>query len=278
MSWTAGVGTVSHDVYFGPDDPPAFQGNQLATVFATAELEPNTTYYWRVDEVNAVGTTTGQTWSFVTAAPEITITNLNRYQVATLSTGETYFLDRTFTLTQMPPFLEGSLGIKTENDDKAVTSPVWITFEVDIPVEVYIAYDTRAISLPVWMDGFTETGDVIGVSDQAQIAAVLYKKTYQPGGVVLGGNLTPPAAGAQSNYFVLVTPHPSCSVDCLPGDLNCDGVSDGRDVYPFVLALIDPIAYEAEFGDCDMNSGDLFGDGQVNNFDVGPFVQLLLGR
>ncbi|MCG8406884.1 MAG: Ig-like domain-containing protein [Phycisphaerales bacterium] len=278
LNWTAGVGAVSQDVYFGPGDPPAFQGNQLGTAFATAELEPNTTYYWRVDTINAVGVTTGQVWSFTTAAPEITITNLNRYQVATLSTGDTYFLDRDFTITQMPPFLEGSLGIKTENDDKAVANPVWVTFEVDIPVEVYVAYDTRATSLPAWMNGFIETGDIIGVSDQAQISAVLYKKTYPPGGVMLGGNLTPPAAGAFSNYFVLVVPHPSCSVDCLPGDLNCDGKFDGHDVYPFVLALTDPVAYDVEFGDCDANSGDLFGDGQVNNFDVAPFVQLLLGR
>ncbi len=205
------------------------------------------------------------------------ITNLNRYQVATLSTGETYFLDGDYTITQMPPSLEGGLGIKTENDDKAVTAPVWITFDVDIPVEVFIAYDTRATVLPAWMDGFVETGNVIGVSDPAQITAELYKKTYSPGGVVLGGNLTPPAAGALSNYFVLVMPHPSCSVDCLPGDLNCDGAADGLDVRAFVLALIDPDGYAGEFVDCNINSGDLLGDGQVNESDIGPFVQMLLG-
>jgi hypothetical protein len=29
-------------------------------------MAKNTTYYWRIDEVNSKGKTTGETWSFVT--------------------------------------------------------------------------------------------------------------------------------------------------------------------------------------------------------------------
>jgi hypothetical protein len=71
LSWTAGSGATSHDVYFGTSSPGAFQGNQTATTFDTGAMANDTTYYWRIDEVNAGGTTTGTVWSFTTivAAP-----------------------------------------------------------------------------------------------------------------------------------------------------------------------------------------------------------------
>jgi hypothetical protein len=71
LSWTAGAGADSHDVYFGTTSPGSFQGNQTATTFDTGTMSNNTTYYWRIDEINAGGTTTGTVWSFTTiiAAP-----------------------------------------------------------------------------------------------------------------------------------------------------------------------------------------------------------------
>jgi hypothetical protein len=66
LSWTAGSGATSHDVYFGTSSPGSFQGNQTATTFDTGAMANSTTYYWRIDEVNAGGTTTGTVWSFTT--------------------------------------------------------------------------------------------------------------------------------------------------------------------------------------------------------------------
>jgi hypothetical protein len=68
LSWTAGTNTDSHDVYFGTSSSPAFQGNQGGTGFDPGPLANSTTYYWRIDEVNTAGTTTGNVWSFTTAA------------------------------------------------------------------------------------------------------------------------------------------------------------------------------------------------------------------
>jgi hypothetical protein len=69
LNWTAGSGAASHDVYFGAGEPPAFQGNQPGTSFDPGGLADGTTYYWRIDELNEAGTTTGSTWSFTTAEP-----------------------------------------------------------------------------------------------------------------------------------------------------------------------------------------------------------------
>ncbi len=84
LSWTAGKFAASHDVYFGTafDDVNAAsrtnplgvlvsQGQTAATYDPPGLLEFGTTYYWRVDEVNAAPSTTifkGDVWSF-TAEP-----------------------------------------------------------------------------------------------------------------------------------------------------------------------------------------------------------------
>ncbi len=67
LSWTPDVAAQSHDVYLGTD-PGAldFKGNQIASSYAPGALLANTDYYWRIDEVNSAGTTTGDVWHFKT--------------------------------------------------------------------------------------------------------------------------------------------------------------------------------------------------------------------
>jgi hypothetical protein len=61
------------------------------------------------------------------------------------------------------------------------------------------------------------------------------------------------------------------------GDLNCDGDVNGYDIDPFVLALTDATAYEAAYPDCEIMNADTNGDGVVNGYDIDPFVALLTG-
>ncbi|MFC1636219.1 right-handed parallel beta-helix repeat-containing protein [Planctomycetota bacterium] len=77
LSWTAGENAVSHLVYFGTDlSPPlvSLVSNQTTTEFQTAQefdpgpLDLDTTYFWRIDEVNSDGKATGTLWSFTTAS------------------------------------------------------------------------------------------------------------------------------------------------------------------------------------------------------------------
>ena len=75
LNWTAGNGAASHDVYFGTSNPPVFLLNQFENTFNPGVLSQNTTYYWRIDEVNAGGTTTGVVWSFTTIAAPASATN-----------------------------------------------------------------------------------------------------------------------------------------------------------------------------------------------------------
>jgi len=84
LNWQSGNGTTTHDIFFGSVNPPAFVTNQTATDYNLPALEANKTYYWRIDEKNSLGTTSGAVWSFTTSAsPD---SNLARVSTATAST------------------------------------------------------------------------------------------------------------------------------------------------------------------------------------------------
>ncbi len=81
LTWSPNVYAASHEVYFGSDEDavknadtgsPEYKGTRtLGTeTFDPGMLEWNTTYYWRIDEVNnanADSPWTGPIWSFTTA-------------------------------------------------------------------------------------------------------------------------------------------------------------------------------------------------------------------
>lgn len=69
LGWTAGAAASSHNVYFGKSDPGDFRGSQVGTLFDPGPLDRGTTYYWRIDEVNASGVLTGDVWYFTTKPP-----------------------------------------------------------------------------------------------------------------------------------------------------------------------------------------------------------------
>lgn len=66
LGWTAGSWANTHKVYFGTSNPPPYQGEQTATTFNPGTMDLRTVYYWRIDEVNDTGTTTGDLWTFTT--------------------------------------------------------------------------------------------------------------------------------------------------------------------------------------------------------------------
>jgi hypothetical protein len=75
LTWTPAKGATAHRVYLGTDpttvanatpSSPEFKGEQAAATFSTAglNLNPWTTYFWRVDEIHPDGVTPGEVWRF----------------------------------------------------------------------------------------------------------------------------------------------------------------------------------------------------------------------
>ncbi|MEJ2703781.1 MAG: PA14 domain-containing protein [Sedimentisphaerales bacterium] len=71
LSWTPGFGAKLHTVYFGDDLDTVSNATGGApgslTTYEPGPLEPEKTYYWRVDEFDGAATHTGDVWSFTTA-------------------------------------------------------------------------------------------------------------------------------------------------------------------------------------------------------------------
>jgi hypothetical protein len=90
LSWDAGFGAKLHTAYFGDnfDDVNNAAGGlpQATTTFTPGTLELEKTYYWRVDEFDAVTTHKGDVWSFKTL-PDIPITDPNLVGWWTLDEG-----------------------------------------------------------------------------------------------------------------------------------------------------------------------------------------------
>ncbi|MCB9857905.1 MAG: hypothetical protein H6818_19655 [Phycisphaerales bacterium] len=62
----------------------------------------------------------------------------------------------------------------------------------------------------------------------------------------------------------------------LRGDLNCDGVVDGRDVAPFSLALVDAASYPGTYPFCQLSQADVNNDLSIDTNDISDFVACLL--
>ncbi len=80
LRWAGGFGAKMHTLYIGDnfDEISNASGGlpQTTSVYVANNLEPGKTYYWRVDEFDAVDTYKGKVWSFKTL-PEISVTDPN---------------------------------------------------------------------------------------------------------------------------------------------------------------------------------------------------------
>jgi hypothetical protein len=73
LSWSPGFTGGSRDVYFGTSSSPPKLERTTGTSWDVGKLDVSTTYYWRIDEINASGTKhEGPVWSFTTVIGEAT--------------------------------------------------------------------------------------------------------------------------------------------------------------------------------------------------------------
>jgi hypothetical protein len=123
-----------------------------------------------------------------------------------LEVGDTYYVDEEYTLTNIPPELNGGIWIMTANSERFNMESDYLFFSVDRNVEVYVGYDHGATAPPDWLkNNFESTGEVIGVTDPGTSVLDLYKAAFGLGTTItLGGNMAQGAAGASSSYVVIV--------------------------------------------------------------------------
>jgi hypothetical protein len=106
LSWTAGAGAESHDVWFGTDagSLSLVSEGQSGTTFDPGTLATSTPYYWRIDEENSFGTTTGEVWSFTTGDGSVADVYVESIDMAVVL-GKKFYATATIAIT---PGLDGA--------------------------------------------------------------------------------------------------------------------------------------------------------------------------
>ncbi|GAB2607431.1 glycosyl hydrolase family 95 catalytic domain-containing protein [Kribbella endophytica] len=118
--------------------------------------------------------------------------------------GAQIYVDRSYTVTDLPTELTGQALVPGANDDSKNTSPAYLTFDVSRPATVYVAFDPRGEGVwwPEWLRTFTRTGETVGTTDQRLL---LFKRDVPAGQVQLGANSGVVDKG-NSTYITFVTP------------------------------------------------------------------------
>jgi hypothetical protein len=209
LNWTPGFGSIIHYVYFGDnfDDVSNAAGNPPwgSTTYDPGPLEMAKTYYWRVDEFDAVGTHKGNVWSFTTegavtalnpvnGAVDVTQTPVLRWAPGLGASHEVYFGSDASSLE-----LKGSGNLDSESYDPGQlewdttyywrvdeannananspwTGPLWsfttANFLIIDDMESYNDLDPADPAsnriFMVWIDGFdnpTINGSVVGYAN-----------------------------------------------------------------------------------------------------------------
>jgi PKD repeat protein len=241
----------------------------LVNFTPAVSLQPNTTYEVVVrgmqDYVGNPGGTFSSRFSTHVTTPssppspgegiaQLRVSNGRAYQVGTFTAGKPMYIDRAYSFTsQYPAAFAGQPYIQTANADKAGTGASFLTFQVSTTATVHVLYDARATRVPAWLgDGsWLRTGETVGTTDSGS-RRVVYKKTFSPGRVALGGNADAPMVGAESMYSVLVisnsggggTP-PGCTL--LPA-----APAEVETTIPFTADTVSgsaPLTYTWSFGD-----------------------------
>ncbi|MFI5698149.1 glycosyl hydrolase family 95 catalytic domain-containing protein [Kribbella sp. NPDC051586] len=120
-------------------------------------------------------------------------------------TGASTYVDRSYTITDLPAQLNGQALVQGANDDsKATTPPDYLTLNLTRPATVYVAFDPRGENVwwPDWLSTFTRTTETIGTTDQRLI---LFKRDVPAGKLALGPNSGVEDKG-NSTYVTFVVP------------------------------------------------------------------------
>ena len=191
--------------------------DQLKVKLVTASHTPGQTYTISIENIRDLAGTPNVMPQAKSLTYELTdrliISELSpsTYRLDTLTVNDRYYLDRDFTLLQIPEICTGFTWIMTENDDKNETDAHWLSFRTNLSVTILVAYDMSAPALPGWLKSWQDTGRHIGTTDDSPLQ--LYRKNFPAGQVVLGAN-----EGTQSSsmYIVLVKATEGAASDATP--------------------------------------------------------------
>ncbi len=118
-----------------------------------------------------------------------------------LAKGASWSTDREYTFEEIPVEIANATYIESFMNDRTIGGDEFLSFLVDVPVDVYVAYDSRCRQLPGWLQGWERLKSRIRPPAKTSCTLVLHRKRFDKGKVVLGGCKAP---GCSAMYVVAV--------------------------------------------------------------------------
>ncbi len=190
VSWSAGEYAAQHDVYFGTDfddvnsatvDDAVYQGRQDATEYDPDALTLGTTYFWRIDEVNAAPDNTvfkGVTWSFEVEPVGFAVP-IGAVVATATSTTE----------GQDPNSTVNGSGLNENDEHSNLQEDMWLGTDADVTPSIQYEFEKveKLEKVHVWNHN-TQTETILGFGiKEALIESSLDGETWtEVGTVVLG--------------------------------------------------------------------------------------------
>ena len=150
LSWTPGFGAMMHTVYFGNDADVVGNATggavSVTATYTPGPLEAGKTYYWRVDEFDAITTHKGDVWSFTVAGAGGGVRG-DYYR------GETF---NTFVLSRTDPQINFNWPDGTGPDDAVGDDNFSVRWTGEVEAaftETYTFYTNSDDGVRLWVDG-----------------------------------------------------------------------------------------------------------------------------
>jgi regulation of enolase protein 1 (concanavalin A-like superfamily) len=211
LSWKAGPFAATHNVYLGTsfddvntaDLSKAVGKNQTDTAFkVTDPLEYGTTYYWRVDEVNAAPSSTvfkGDVWSFTVEPYAYPIPGASITATASSQDKSTTGPANTINGSGLTGDLHATASDTMWVSSMTGTTPVWIQYQFDkvyklqelwvwnhnTEMEPVLGYGFKDVTIETSTDGTTWTAlKDVQFARAAALAGYAHNTTVDLGGVM----------------------------------------------------------------------------------------------
>jgi hypothetical protein len=150
-SWSGEINTTSYKVYFGTDAKDlAFHADAaLATPSVSfSNLLAGTTYYWRVDAIGPVGTTTGNVWSFNAVSPKGMVAHykLDETTGTVVADNSNYHWNGNINNMPEAAWTAGKFGNALQFTNPVATSAVTVVHKD------HLLFDRNSFSISLWVN------------------------------------------------------------------------------------------------------------------------------
>lgn len=110
-------------------------------------------------------------------------------------TGARQYIDRGYLFDAIPEFLQAQTHIQTAGNDKHIDEDEpCFSFEVDVPVTVYVVYADKLRILPSWLREYEDTRWKVTRKDSSTTTLkglfTLFAREFPAGTITLNGNLS----------------------------------------------------------------------------------------